>query len=402
MTKALEHLTILDLTQFEAGTSGTETLAFLGANVVKIEEPRRGDQGRRTMPHRDHPDQDSFYFATLNANKRSVTLNLTTSEGKQIFKQLVPRADVVVENFSPGMMEKLELGYEVLRELNPRLIYATLKGFGSYGPYSQYLSFDMIAQATGGAMSMTGTPETPPLKPGPTIGDTGTGVHLAVGILAAVVQRQVTGRGQRIEVSMQDAVVNFMRVPMIATYNTGQPGQRIGNQARGGGPGNTYPCAPGGPNDYIYIFAGTSQRHWERLLTMIDRADLIGDERYQTARSRWKHSAEIDAIIEAWTRTKTKHEAMQLLGSAGVPTGACLDTVELMRDPHLRERGMMVDVDHPTLGTFPMPASVVQMADSPVEVRPAPLLGQHTEEVLQDILGLDASAVTDLRRRGIV
>ncbi|HEX2172968.1 MAG TPA: CoA transferase [Dehalococcoidia bacterium] len=398
MPKALEHLTILDLTQFEAGTSCTETLAFLGANVIKVEEPRFGDQGRRAMSR----EGDSVYFLVLNANKRSITVNLASPEGKELFLKLVPKADVVVENFAPGAMEKLGLDYEVLKEVNPRLIFASLKGFGSYGPYSQYLSFDMIAQAMGGAFSVTGTEETPPLRPGPTIGDTGTGVHLAVGILAAVVQREVTGAGQRVEVSMQDAVVNFMRVPMIGTIANGKPVPRTGNRARGLAPGNTYACAPGGPNDYIYIFAGANDRHWDRLLRVIGREDLIGDEAYSTTRARWKRADEVDAMVETWTRGRTKHEALAALGSAGVPAGACLDSVEIFEDPHLRERGMIVEVEHPVQGKFKMPGSAVQLSASPVEVRPAPLLGQHNAEVLGELLGMDEKSVEELRARGIV
>ena len=398
MPKALEHVTILDLTQFEAGTSSTETLAFLGANIIKIEEPRRGDQGRAVG---GEGGGDSIYFAVLNANKRSVTIDLTKPEGRDLFLQMVPKADVVVENFRPGLIEEMGLGHDVLSAINPRLVFASVKGFGTYGPYSRYLSFDMIAQATGGAMSMTGTPETPPLKPAPTAGDTGTGIHTAVAILAALLQRTVTGRGQRLEVSMQDAVVNFMRVPMRESYLTGQPGRRVGNQR--GMPGtNTYACAPGGPNDYVFIAAGINQTHWERLLKIIGRADLIGDERFQTAAGRAQHLDETNALIEAWTRTKMKQEAMEILASAGIPAGAVLDTVEVLNDPHLRERGMIVEVDHPTLGRFPMPASPLQLADSPVEVRPAPLLGEHTDEVLQELLGLNALAVADLRARGVV
>ncbi len=226
--KALEHIKILDLTQFEAGPSCTEILAFLGAEVVKIESPRGGDQGRYLITEK--PGVDSPYFLLLNANKKSVTLNLKSQKGKTLFKQLVPHFDVMVENYGPGAIEELGLGYEVIEHLNPRIIYAQVKGFGTYGPYAGYKSFDMIAQASGGAMSVTGTADTQPLKPGPTIGDTGTGIHCAVGILAALLQRDKTGHGQRLEVSMQDAVVNLSRVAMMGHYLGDVPARRRGNR----------------------------------------------------------------------------------------------------------------------------------------------------------------------------
>ena len=367
MSKALANVKVLDLTQFEAGTSCTEMLAWLGADVVKVEPPQGGEQGRRAFAEK--PGQDSVYFLLLNANKKGVTLNLKSEEGRNLFKTLVPKFDVVVENYSLGTMESLGLGYEVLRDLNPRLIYATIKGFGTYGPYSAYKSFDMIAQAAGGAMSVTGLPGSPPVKPGPTIGDTGTGLHCAIGILAAYIQRLETGEGQKVEVAMQDAIVNFTRVAMLSHYLTGKPVQRQGNRILGMAPGDIYPCAPEGPNDYVYLTA-SSEEMWESLLRVIGRKDLIGDTRYSSPTARSKHAEEVHTLVTAWTRTQDKFTAMRLIGEAGVPCGAVLDTGDLLVNEHLRQREMIVQIDHPQRPGFTMPGCPVELSESSTTVQP--------------------------------
>ncbi len=398
MDKALAGIKILDLTQFEAGTSCTELLAWLGAEVIKLESPGRGEQGRWLMTEK--PGVDSYYFMLLNANKRSITLDLKSETGREMFLKLIGKVDILAENFSLGTLESLKLGYETLREINPRLIYLTIKGFGTYGPHSKYKSFDMIAQATGGAMSVTGFPGSPPLKPGPTIGDTGTGVHAAAGVLAAYIQRERTGKGQKVEVAMQDAVLNYVRVAMMATYLTHKPVVRAGN-AVAAVPGDTFKCAPGGDNDYAYIFCSTAEM-WRSFCAAIGQPGLADEERFADPRSRRKNGAALVAIINEWTSRHTKHEVMKILGEAGVPCGAVLDTVELLNDPHLRERGMIATVNHPVRGEFTMPGCPVQLEDSSVEVQSAPLLGQHNGAIYSEYLGLSASELEELKRQGVI
>jgi formyl-CoA transferase len=399
MEKALAGVTVLDLTQYEAGTSCTEMLAWLGADVIKVEEPTRGEQGRWRVTEK--PGVDSYYFLLLNANKRSITLNLKSERGTQIFLDLVKRVDIVSENYTLGTMESFGLGFDRLREINPRLIYMTVKGFGTYGPYSKYKSFDMIAQAAGGAMALTGFPGSPPLKPGPTIGDTGTGVHAACGVIAALFQRERTGRGQKVEVAMQEAVLNFVRVPMMGTYITGKATPRVGNRLGAGPIGDIFKCAPGGPNDYVYLYC-SNQVMWQALFKTIGRPEVADDPRYTDRKSRREHIEELTAIVEAWTSQRTKHEVMKIMGEADVPCGAVLDSVELLNDPHLRERGMIVTVDHPVRGKVTMPGCPVKLEDSPAEVTSAPLLGQHNSEVYRTMLGIGDAELDRLKAQGVI
>ena len=287
MDKALSGIRVIDMTHNQAGPACAQILGFLGADVIKLEEPKGGDIARRNM--RDCKDSDSLFFLLFNANKRSLTLNLKTGRGKELFKDLIAKSDVLVENFSPGALDRLELGWETLSKVNPRLIYATIKGFGSYGPYASYKSFEPIAQAMGGAMSITGFPENPPTFVVPAIGDSGTGMHMAIGILAALQQRHNSGRGQHVEVSMQDAVVNLIRVSLRDHHRFGEAMPRRGNQMGRGIPSTTYPCAPGGPNDYAFITA--QQQMWPAFTAAIGRPELAHDLRFATEDARWENRA---------------------------------------------------------------------------------------------------------------
>jgi formyl-CoA transferase len=395
---ALKGIRVLDLTQFESGTACTQALAWLGADVIKVERPGRGASS-------DIPGADSFYFLLLNANKRSVTLNLQHEDGKALFRRLLKAADVMIENFAPGAIERLGFDYETVREVNPRIVYAQIKGFAPDGPYADFLSFDPIAQAAGGIMSLTGESDQPPLKPGPTIGDTGTGLHACIGILAALYEREQTGLGQRVEVAMQDAMVNFCRIAYARQLMTGRAAERVGNKSPLGysAPSDIYPCRPGGPGDYCFIYTSRAgNHHWDRLLEVVGRSDLIGDPRFATPELRLENQEAVDEVITPWTRAHTKHEVMETLGRAGVPAGAVFDTMDLATDEHLRARGIFAEVDHPVRGKFVMPSWPVKMSRSEVEVVAAPLLGVSNDEVYGDLLGLTDEQLKGLAGEGAI
>ena len=397
MSKALDGIRIIDMTHNQAGPACTQILAWLGADVIKLEEPGKGDVARTNMRDKD---SDSLFFLILNANKQSLTLNLKTEEGKELFKKVIETADVLVENFSPGALDRLGLGYKVLSKINKRLIYATIKGFGTYGPYSEFKSFEPIAQAMGGAMCATGFPENPPTYVWPAIGDSGTGMHMAIGILAALQQRNSSGKGQEVEVSMQDSVANNMRISLRDHQRLGGVQERTGNQLGKNVPGSTYPCAPGGRNDYIYIFA--QQQMWKAFANAIGRPDIIEDPRYATPESRWDNRETLNAIIEGWTRQKTKYEAMRILGDAGVPSGACQDTGEILEDPHLKEREMIIDIDYPPRGKYKTVGCPIKLSDSPAEIKRPPTLGEHTEDLLGKLCGVTPEDFTKLREKGAI
>ena len=398
MARALEGIRIVDLTQYEAGPSCTQTLAWLGAEVIKV-EPLGGEPNRFGVS--DRPGLESWGFLFLNANKKSVTCNLKSPRGRALFEGLLRRADVLVENFGPGAMERLGLGWDALRAINPRLIAASLKGFGSTGPYSGYKSFEFVAQAMSGLMSLNGQADGPPLRVPAGVGDTGAGLHCVIGILAALVQRQATGEGQQVEVAQQDAVASLTRIHLREQYMNGQPVVRRGNRQFGGAPVGCYRCRPGGPNDYLFIHGVTTDM-WHALMRTIGRPDLAEDPALQTRFGRYERVDEIDALIEAWTEKHTKHEAMEILAAAGVACGAVLDSGEVLANEHLRARGMVVDLEHPGRGAFPMLGNPVQLSASPTDVRRAPLLGEHNAEVYGGLLGVDAAELEALKRDGAI
>ncbi len=396
---ALDGMRILDMTQYEAGTSCTQALAWLGADVVKIESPEHGDPGRGVGFGKD--ESYSAYFCNWNANKRSVALDLRSEGGRDVFLRLLPQFDVFVENYGPGVVERLDIGYEALREVNPGLIYARLKGFGTTGPRAGYKSFDMVAQAAAGAFSVTGEADGRPLIPGPTTGDSGTGIQLAMAILAAYVQKQRTGEGQEIEISMQEAMTYFMRTRVATGSAWGTQAAGRGGTSGGLPPVDLYPCKPFGPNDWIYIMPITAGQ-WDEFCAAIDRPDLAVDERFAVPRDRLAHAADLFDIVSEWTGKHTKSAAMALLADAGVPCSEVLDTAELHTDPHLVERGFIHTLDLPVHGEVPLLGFAPRMSGSNVPLSAPPRLGEHTDTVLESDLGLTADDIARLRGTGAI
>ena len=402
----LAGVRVLDLTQFEAGPSCTEALAWLGAEVVKVENPKSGDPGRALG---GKPGVDDPYFLLFNANKKSITVNLKDPKGLALVKDLAKKADVFVENFAPGAIERLGLGADVIRALNPSIIYCQVKGFGEGSPYEKNLAFDMIAQACGGTMSITGERDGRPLKPGPSLGDTGTGMLLAISILGALYRRKDTGQGEHLQVAMQDAMLHYIRIAFAAQNRNGnvQAAGRAADssvsQVKPNPPMGTFPCKGGGSNDYVYVFTSRANpEHWRRLLGVIGREDLVGDPRFETPEARGQSADEVNQMIADWTQQHTKYECMEIIGAAGVPAGAVLDTLELYNDATFDKREIMQTIQHPANGVFKMPAWPVRFSGSPPPVKPAPLLGENTGDVLQHWLGLEDGAVREMRASGVV
>jgi len=400
--ECLAGIRVVDFTQFEAGPSCTEALAWLGAEVVKIENPKTGDPARRVLPGKN-PD-DPWYFHMFNANKKSLAIDLKSPRGLAIVKELLKKADVAAENMAPGTIERLGLGYDEVKKLNPRLIYCSIQGFGTGSPYEKGLAFDMIAQAAGGLISVTGETDRPPVKPGPSFGDTGTGMLMAITILGALVERQRTGQGRRLQVAMQDAMLHYMRTCFAVQARTGKAAQRRGAKTVMGSnaPSGLFQCKPFGSNDWIYVMTSRANpEHWARLMKLFGREELIDDPRYATGAARIEHEAEVDAIVTAWTRQHTKEEAMMLISGVGVPAGAVFDTMELQNEPSFEKRGIMQVMEHPS-GPFKMPTWPVRVDGRPPRVKPSPLLGQHGAEVLTGWLGLGADDIAALKSDGVL
>ncbi len=390
MSKALEGVRILDLGHVQAAPTATQLLAWMGADVIKVELPGRGDITRGQL--QDVKGADSLYFTMLNSNKRSITINMKTQGGKRILEELVRRSDVVVENFGPGVLDRQGFTWARFQELNPRIVYASIKGFGP-GRYADFKAYENVAQCMGGAASTTGWDDGPPTVTGAQIGDSGTGLHLVAGILGALFQRERTGKGQRVEVAMTDSVLNLCRVKLrdqqrimkgpLTEYPNKEFGDavpRAGNASGGGQPGAALRCAPGGPNDYVYVII--QPPCWAPLMKIIGREELIADPLYATPQARLPHIPECFAMIEQWTMTKTKFEVLAVLNEFDIPCGPILSMKDIIEDRELYERGLLVELDHPTRGRYVQLGMPIKLSDSPAEVKRSPLLGEHTDEVL--------------------
>jgi len=409
MSKALDGVRILDLGHVQAAPTATQLLAWMGADVIKVEMPGRGDITRGQL--QDVKGADSLYFTMLNSNKRSITINLKSPGGKKALEELVRRCDVVVENFGPGVLDRQGFTWARFQELNPRIIYASIKGFGP-GRYADFKAYENVAQCMGGAASTTGWDDGPPTVTGAQIGDSGTGLHLVAGILGALFQRERTGKGQRVEVAMVDSVLNLCRVKMrdqqrvmkgpMPEYPNKEFGDfvpRAGNASGGGQPGAALRCAPGGPNDYIYVII--QPPCWEPLMKIIGREELITDADYATPAARLPRIPECFAMIEEWTKTKTKFEVMAVLSEFDIPCGPILSMKDIYEDKELYGRGMLVELDHPTRGRYVQVGSPINLSDSPAEVKRSPLLGEHTDEVL-GWLGYGEGEIGKLHEDGAV
>ena len=400
--KFLDGVKVVDFTQFEAGTTCTEVLAWFGAEVVKIENPGRGDPGRRLRAGK--PDDDPWYFYQFNVNKKSLAINLKSPKGLEIVKEMIKQADIVAENMAPGTIERLGLGYDEVKKINPRIIFCQIKGFAANSPHAKGLAFDMIAQAAGGPISVTGEPDRAPVKPGLSFGDTGTGMLMAATVLGALHERNRTGVGRRLEIAMQDAMVHYMRTCFATMARTGKAARRNGAKSGGGNnaPSGLYPAKGGGPNDYVYLTTSRANpEHWSRLCKLIGREDLIEDPRFATGNDRVTHSAELDRIIGEWTIQHEKREAMERLIAVGVPSGAVFDTMELQNEPTFEERGFMQTVKHHN-GEYKMASWPVRIDGKTVKVKGSPALGADSAEVLEHWLGIDAARLAALKSEGVL
>jgi formyl-CoA transferase len=415
MAKALDGVRILDFTHVQSGPTCTQLLAWFGADVIKVERAGAGDITREQL--RDIPDVDSLYFTMLNSNKRSITLDTKNARGKAVLERLVKHCDVLVENFAPGALDRMGLTWERIQQLNPRMIYASVKGFGP-GPYEDCKVYENVAQCAGGAASTTGFDDGPPLVTGAQIGDSGTGLHLALGIVAALYQRNTSGRGQRVLAAMQDGVLNLCRVKLrdqqrlartgvmkeYPQYPDGKFGRavpRAGNASGGGQPGWIIKCKgwETDPNAYLYFI--TQAPVWAEICKVIGKEEWITDPDYATPNARLPRLKKVFDTVEAWTKTKTKFEAMEEFNKHDIPCGPILSMEELAAEPSLRATGTVVEVEHPTRGKYLTVGNPIKMSDSATEVKRSPLLGEHTEEVLAE-LGLGATDIAALRAEKVI
>jgi len=415
MARALDGVRILDFTHVQSGPTCTQLLAWFGADVIKVERAGAGDITREQL--RDIPDVDSLYFTMLNSNKRSITLDTKNARGKAVLERLVKHCDVLVENFAPGALDRMGLTWERIQQLNPRMIYASVKGFGP-GPYEECKVYENVAQCAGGSASTTGFDDGPPLVTGAQIGDSGTGLHLALGIVAALYQRISSGRGQRVLAAMQDGVLNLCRVklrdqqrlartgvmkeyPQYPDTKFGSAVPRAGNASGGGQPGWIIKCKgwETDPNAYLYFI--TQAPVWAEICKVIGKEAWITDPDYATPAARLPRLKHVFDTIEQWTMTKTKFEAMEELNKHDIPCGPILSMEELATEPSLRATGTVVEVDHPKRGKYLTVGNPIKMSDSPTEVKRSPLLGEHTEEVLGE-LGLGAAEIAALRAERVI
>jgi formyl-CoA transferase len=415
MGKALEGVRILDFTHVQSGPTCTQLLAWFGADVIKVERAGAGDVTREQL--RDIPDVDSLYFTMLNHNKRSITLDTKSQAGKEILEKLVKRCDVLVENFAPGALDRMGFTWERIQQLNPRMIVASIKGFGP-GPYEDCKVYENVAQCAGGAASTTGFDDGPPLVTGAQIGDSGTGLHLALGIVTALYQRQKTGSGQRVLAAMQDGVLNLCRVKLrdqqrlartgvlqeYPQYPHGKFGDavpRSANASGGGQPGSIVKCKgwETDPNAYLYFIAQAPV--WKEICNVIGKESWITDPEYATPQARLPRLKEVFDAIEAWTVTKTKFEAMRALNEHDIPCGPILSMKELAEEPALRATGTIVEVDHPRRGKYLSVGNPIKLSDSPTVVKRSPLLGEHTDEVLAE-LGYSPQEISGFRSSKVI
>ena len=414
--EALKGIRVLDFTHVQSGPTCTQLLAWFGADVIKVERPGSGDPTRGQLV--DVPGADSLYFTMLNHNKRSLTLNTKNETGKRILERLIKKCDVLVENFAPGAMERMGFGWEQIQKLNPRMIMASVKGFGP-GPYEDCKVYENVAQCAGGAASTTGFLDGPPTVTGAQIGDSGTGLHLALGIVTALYQRHETGIGQRVLAAMQDGVINLCRVKLrdqqrlaagpLTEYSQygegidfGDTTPRAGNDSGGGQPGRILKCKgwETDPNAYTYFI--TQAAAWPKICKAINKPAWVDDPNYATPNARLTRLNEVFDAIESWTMTKTKFEVMQICNPLDIPVGPILSMKEISEEESLRETGTIVEIDHPERGKYLSVGCPVKLSASPAEVKRSPLLGEHTKEILRSELGYTDNELDEILESGAV